>query len=56
MRRFRAWFALLLAAVALPGVVAAQEPWKNSYYPYVLKGPNDKTSLVFHYHYGQAAD
>jgi len=56
MRRFRGWFALLLAAVALPGVAAAQEPWKNSYYPYVLKGPNDKTSLVLHYHYGQAAD
>jgi hypothetical protein len=46
--------ALLLAGGA--GSVSAQEPWKDSYYPYFLKGPNDKVSLVLHYHYGQAAD
>jgi len=56
MHRFRVRAALLLAAVVLPAAAAAQEPWKNSYYPYVLKGPNDKTSLILHYQYGQAAD
>lgn len=46
------------AALVLGGVrpATAQEPWKDSYYPYLLKGPNDKLSLIFHYHYGQAAD
>ena len=47
---------LLLLALAVPAIAAAQEPWKASYYPYVLKGPNDKTALVLHYQYGQAAD
>lgn len=55
MPRFHRWLALALLGI-LPAAVGAQEPWKDSYYPYVLKGPNDKTSLVFHYHYGQAAD
>jgi len=38
------------------GPLAAQEPWKASYYPYLLKSPNDQLSLVVHYQYGQAAD
>jgi len=38
------------------GPLAAQEPWKASYYPYLLKSPNDQLSLVLHYQYGQAAD
>jgi hypothetical protein len=46
----------LAALVALAGEAPAQEPWKASYYPYLLKGPNDQLSLVFHYQYGQAAD
>ncbi len=45
-----------LAIMTLAGSASAQEPWKASYYPYVLKGPNDKASLVLHYQYGQAAD
>ena len=45
-----------LASMVLAGSSSAQEPWKASYYPYVLKGPNDKASLVLHYQYGQAAD
>ena len=38
------------------GPLAAQEPWKASYYPYLVKGPNDQLSFVMHYQYGQAAD
>jgi hypothetical protein len=49
--------ALLLAAVLVAGgPAAAQEPWRASYYPYPLKGPNDKLSLVAHWHTSQAAD
>lgn len=49
--------ALLLAAVLVAGgPAAAQEPWKASYYPYPLKGPNGKLSLVAHWHTSQAAD
>lgn len=36
----RVALALLLAVMA--GSLSAQEPWKDSYYPYFLKGPNDK--------------
>lgn len=54
--RLRQSLRFLLLAALLPVALAAQEPWKTSYYPYVLKGPNDKTSLVLHYQYGQAAD
>jgi len=46
--------ATLLAVAAPPA--AAQEPWKASYYPYWVKGPNDATSLVLHYQFAQAAD
>jgi outer membrane protein assembly factor BamA len=50
---------LLVGAVAgllLAAPLSAQEPWRASYYPYPLKGPNDATSLVLHYQLGQAAD
>lgn len=54
MIRFLAVLPLVLAGLAvMPGM--AQEPWKASYYPYLLKGPNDKLSLVIHYQYGRAA-
>jgi hypothetical protein len=56
MHSSRGLRVLLLLALAVPAIAAAQEPWKASYYPYLLKGPNDKTSLVLHYQYGQAAD
>jgi outer membrane protein assembly factor BamA len=46
--------ALLGLVLAAP--LAAQEPWRASYYPFPLKGPNDQVSLVLHYQYGQAAD
>lgn len=46
--------AVLLAGSAT--AAGAQEPWKDSNYPYIVKGPNDRTSLRFIYHYGQAAD
>ncbi|TFH67051.1 MAG: hypothetical protein E4G90_00360 [Gemmatimonadales bacterium] len=46
---------LILAGGALSSA-RAQEPWKASYYPDVLKGPNEKTALVLHYQYSQAAD
>jgi len=48
----------LLAALAAAGTVPlrAQVPWVASYYPYVVKGPNDKLSIVLHYHYAQNAD
>lgn len=45
-----------VVAAGLAGPAAGQEPWKDSYYPYLVGGPNDKVTLVFHYHYGQAAD
>lgn len=50
---------LLVSMLTLAGLgvtpASAQEPWKASYYPYLLKGPNDKLSLVLHYQYGRAA-
>jgi hypothetical protein len=49
-------FALALLLAGMAGPLSAQEPWKDSYYPYFLKGPNDKVSLVLHYHFGQAAE
>lgn len=49
-------FLVALASLAGTVELSAQEPWKDSYYPYVLKGPNDKVSLILHYHYGRAAD
>ena len=45
-----------LAGLVLTAPLAAQEPWRASYYPYPLKGPNDQLSLVLHYQVGQAAD
>ena len=53
MRRF---LAGALAGLVLAAPLAAQEPWRASYYPYPLKGPNDQLSLVLHYQIGQAAD
>ena len=53
MRRF---LAGALAGLVLAAPLAAQEPWRASYYPYPLKGPNDQLSLVLHYQVGQAAD
>ena len=47
---------VVVAGLLLAGRAAAQEPWRASYYPFVIKGPNDKTSLVLHYQYAQAAD
>lgn len=48
----------LLAIGLVLGVfpLAAQEPWLASYYPYLLKGPNDQVSVVLHYQYAVAAD
>jgi hypothetical protein len=46
----------LLPALGLAASLRAQEPWKASYYPYPLKGPNDQLSLVLHYQYGRAAN
>jgi len=45
-----------LVGLVLAAPLAAQEPWRASYYPFPLKGPNDQLSLVLHYQYGQAAD
>jgi len=45
-----------LAGLVLAAPLAAQEPWRASYYPFPLKGPNDQLSLVLHYQIGQAAD
>ena len=45
-----------VAGLLLAAPLHAQEPWRASYYPYPLKGPNDATSLVLHYQIGQAAD
>ncbi len=45
-----------LAGLMVSAPLAAQEPWRASYYPYPLKGPNDQLALVLHYQYGQAAD
>lgn len=42
--------------MVMAGQAWAQEPWRDSYYPFPLKGPNDKLSLVLHYQYAQAAD
>jgi hypothetical protein len=56
MRRSRTLLALVLSLPGISAVATGQEPWKASYYPYPLKGPNDKVSLVLHYQYGQAAD
>lgn len=53
MRRILAGAA---AGLLLAAPLMAQEPWRASYYPYPLKGPNDATSLVLHYQLGQAAD
>jgi outer membrane protein assembly factor BamA len=53
MRRF---LAGALAGLVLAAPLAAQEPWRASYYPFPLKGPNDQLSLVLHYQIGQAAD
>lgn len=46
----------VLAGLMVSAPLAAQEPWRASYYPFPLKGPNDQLSLVLHYQYGQAAD
>lgn len=46
---------LLVLAGLAAAPAGAQEPWKASYYPYLLKGPNDQLSLVMHYQYGRAA-
>jgi len=46
----------VVAGLLLAGQAAAQEPWRASYYPYPLKGPNDKLTWVLHYQYAQAAD
>lgn len=46
---------LLVLAGLAAAPARAQEPWKASYYPYLLKGPNDQLSLVMHYQYGRAA-
>jgi hypothetical protein len=55
-RRLR--LLVVTAAGLLAGVtpLAAQRPWAASYYPYVVKGPNEKLSLVLHYQYAQSAD
>ncbi len=45
--------ALLAAAGTAP---AAAQTWGASYYPYVLKGPNEKTSLILHYQYSRPAE
>jgi outer membrane protein assembly factor BamA len=57
MRRLhlrRLGLAIVVACPAAPA--AAQNPWGASYYPYVLKGPNEKLSVVLHYRYAQLAD
>lgn len=46
----------VVAGLILAAPLVAQEPWRASYYPYPLKGPNDQLSLVLHYQIGQAAD
>ena len=50
----RTSLAVLLACWGLP--LAAQEEWGASYYPYLLKGPNDNLSVVLHYQYAVPAD
>jgi outer membrane protein assembly factor BamA len=47
---------VLLTLAGGAGPAAAQLPWRASYYPYVLKGPNDQVTLVAHWHYAQNAD
>lgn len=48
---------LLAAGLALAATsLSAQEEWGASYYPYLLKGPNDQLSVVLHYQYAVPAD
>ena len=54
-RRLAGGLALLVVA-ASPAAAQDDMPWAASYYPYVVKGPNDKLSLVLHYQYAQNAD
>jgi len=55
-RLFPGVAAALLAAAAAATPLPAQYPWVASYYPYLLKGPNDKTALIIHWQYAQLAD